>query len=440
MKISDFYKDEFSDYALYDVYRSIGSYVDGLKSSSRKVVHVVGKNNIKSRTKVAQLVAKVAEQTEYLHGENSLGGVIVHLAQDFAGSNNLNVLVPNGNFGNRAVPENAATRYIFTQKADCFDGLFDSRDAALLTEQIFEGTKIEPRFFMPTLPLILINGSEGIGSGWSQKVLPRTAQVMKKAIKRYLEDGALPTRIKPSFRNFEGTVAWNPEKENWIVCGKFERVNSSTLRITELPVGYTLDKYLEILNQLEERKIIRNYRDLTDPGLNKFEFIVNCRREWLEQDDDIIYKKLKLQRQISENFTCLDENNVVREFKSETEILEAFIAIRLEYYARRKAYILADLQRQIDVAEAKYRFVKMVVDGDIALLGKKKAQVETQLVANEFPKVEDSFDFLLRMPVHSLTEETMKTLQAKAAEMKKEMKLLQAKTEKALWQEDLENV
>ena len=128
MKITTFFDVDFVEFARYDVYRKIASYVDGLKPSARKVIHVVDKLNITSPAKVSQLANRVADMTEYLHGEGSLAGVIVGLAQDFPGTNNINLIFPKGSFGNRTIPDPSAARYIYTHKLPVFNKIIHGDD------------------------------------------------------------------------------------------------------------------------------------------------------------------------------------------------------------------------------------------------------------------------------------------------------------------------
>ncbi len=171
MKISTFFENDYVDQASYDNLRKIASLVDGQKNSSRKIIYTILEKNIKDEIKVSQLGSKVAEFAEYLHG--NLDGVIVNLAQNFPGTNNIPLLTREGNFGTRFAQEASASRYIYTYGSKEFFQLFNKNDNAILVKQYFEGEQIEPMFYLPTLPLLLINGSEGVSSGFAQKILSR---------------------------------------------------------------------------------------------------------------------------------------------------------------------------------------------------------------------------------------------------------------------------
>lgn len=438
MEVSGFFGEQFPAFAIYDLYRSVGSYVDGLKPSQRKVAYTVARHRIDKSMKVAQLCSRVAEETQYLHGENNLVGVIVGMAQTFVGTNNLNLLVPDGNFGNRAVPEAAAGRYIFTHKSEHFDRVFNPEDFPLLPKQTFEGDEIEPIHFVPTLPLILVNGNEGIGTGWSQKILPRNRKDIEKAIRKYLEDGKLPKSIPPYFEGFKGRVVKDEEEPGrWQVYGAFERAGQTRIRITELPIGYTLDRYNKILGDLWEEKVILDYHDLSDPRTNKFEFTVSARRDFVQQDDAKVFKALKLVTRMTENFTCMDENNRVREFKDEVEILKAYIDIRMDFYQRRKDSIVQELQKDINYATNRHCFVRMIVDKKIDIMNKPKKETVDLLTSIEMATHEGSYDYLLNMPIHSLTTDTLDALKRKIDDLKARQKVALGKTVADMWTEDL---
>ena len=337
--IDDFLAEQYSQSALYQSFRSIASSVDGLKPSSRKVIYTMKKLNIHEPTKVSRLAARVSEETEYLHGETSLEGVIVNLAQNFVGSNNVNLLTPEGNFGTRFVPAAAASRYIFTKSSDDLNRLFNREDDPLLHEQIFEGSVIEPKFFIPVLPVLLINGSEGVGNGYAQKILPRNPEDIKKELMALLKDeNYQPKALVPWFRGFKGTV--KAEGTGWVIRGRFERINTTKLATTEIPVGETLSGYRAVLDKLMDDKVIKNAEDQSEN--DNFRFEISCSREFSSQSDEKLYSIFKLERRVTENFTVVDENNTIRVYNSDSQILKDFFNIRKHFYDLRKDNLIKE--------------------------------------------------------------------------------------------------
>lgn len=438
MKITEFFENEFPDFAGYNLYRMVASYVDGLKPSQRKIVHTAMKNNIKSSIKVSQLASKVAEETQYLHGEDNLTSVVVTMAQNFPGTNNMPIIWPESSFGNRCFPEAAAGRYIFTRKSDYFDSIFDPKDTPLLTGQVFEGDNIEPLFFIPTLPMILINGSSGIGSAYAQKILPRNPTQVEKAVRKYLSEGKLPTaRLAPFYKGYKGKIS-HIEGNSWEIRGLIEKKNSTTIMVTELPIGITLDKYTEELVKMEEAGTITTFTDYSDPGENNFLFEVKVTRAgWQKKTDEQILRDLKLIKRVTENFTCIDENNQVREFKDEKEILLAYIKIRSEFYAARKEDQLQKTDRKMVIARNRVKFITNVGQGKLDLYNKSEGSITCKM--GGYDKVDDSYDYLLKMPIHSFGKEKIKALKEDVKKLEAEYAELKKKSQNDLWLEDLDN-
>lgn len=184
MNISDFLNNQYADSALYMNFRNTPSFIDGLKNSSRKIVHTIKKTSQKTQLKVSALASKITDLDAYLHADTAAQGAVVTITQSYCGSNELPVLEGIGAFGTRHTPQAAAPRYIYVKPAKYFDLLFRKEDDINLNEQIFEGEKIEPMFYVPTLPLLLVNGSIGIGVGFASTIFSRSVNNIIKLIKK----------------------------------------------------------------------------------------------------------------------------------------------------------------------------------------------------------------------------------------------------------------
>jgi DNA topoisomerase-2 len=432
-------EEDYAQAAMYQSFRSIASYIDGMKPSSRKVVHVVKKNNVSKDTKVSHLAAEIAKQTEYLHGEASLQGVVVNMAQDFTGSNNMNLLYPASSFGTRFIPSASAARYIYTRKSEFFDVMFPKDDDEILDQQEFEGTIIEPKFFVPTLPMILVNGSEGIGTGYAQKILPRNPKTISKIIKDSLEGKKLPKRIKPYYRGFKGSIT--PVDNSWITSGKLTVKNTSTIEVSEVPINYTLASYTKVLNDLVEKRVIRDFTDLSEDDNFLFE-IKTSRTFTSDNDEDKMMDIFKLNRRVTENFTCINENNAIEELNSEIEIIEKFIKIRLEYMSKRKDNLIKKMTESQEEIEGKLLFIEAVIKGELIISNRRKIDIETD-IATKLPtvkKINGKFDYLLNMRIFSLTKEKWEELKKEYDNQVKTLRDLKKKSVKDLWLEDINNV
>jgi DNA topoisomerase-2 len=434
MKISKFYQDEYSASAFYQSYRTIGHAIDGLKNGARKIVHVIDKNNITTEIKNSSLAAKVVESEAYLHGQVSLEGTIVTLAQNFPGTNNFNLLKPEGNFGNRFIHEASASRYIFTRKSEWFDKFFKKEDYPILIPQSFEGEKIEPRFYVPILPIILLNGSEGVGNGFAQKILPRKIEDIISAIKS-IQSGKKVKRLLPFIKGFNGKIFFGEEPNKILISGVIEIKNLNTIIIREIPFQYDLDSYLKVLNTLIDKKIIKDYTDKSDN--DKFLFELDVARDFTKLGEEQILEELKLVKRYTENFTCIDEENKIIEFENELDLLEKFISIRMDYYEKRKKHMLSILQQEADVLSNKVKFILAIIDEELKINNILKSKIEKDMKNLEFFLVEDSYDYLLRMPIWSLTKEKVEELKSKLKDVKENISILKKKTPQILWEEDL---
>ena len=436
MKISTFFENDYVDQASYDNLRKIASLVDGQKNSSRKIIYTILEKNIKDEIKVSQLGSKVAEFAEYLHG--NLDGVIVNLAQNFPGTNNIPLLTREGNFGTRFAQEASASRYIYTYGSKEFFQLFNKNDNNILVKQYFEGEQIEPMFYLPTLPLLLINGSEGVSSGFAQKILSRDPQKIKKAIKQTLEGSVYNTNLlTPYFEGFNGTIQQGENQQQWLIKGVVQRKSINRIEISEVPVGYDLKGYISVLDDLEDKKIIQSYKDKSENDKFLFEVTINSKdlKEW---DDDTLLNKLKLIKKVSENYTCMNELNKIQVFENASEILKRYVEVKLDFLQKRKDYQIETLNSDIKFDFSKYLFIKNIVENKLIINKRKKSDIEIDMdkIENILRK-DGSFDYLLNMNILSLTEERMQKLQDDIKSKKDQLDALSKQDIKDIWLEEL---
>lgn len=429
IKIQDLLNKQLVNYASYDNIRKIGSAIDGLKNASRKVIFTVLEKKIKEKTKVLQLSNKCAEYADYLHG--SLDGVVVTLAQDFAGTNNIPLLQKFGNFGTRCIQEASAPRYIFARGSDELFDLF--KDTEILEQQYFEGSRIEPKFYTPTLPMLLVNGSEGVSSGFAQKILPRNPENLKKYILEKLS-GKEPSEelLNPYAKNFKGNFRKDIETPNkWYIEGVVEHVKNNEYLITEIPFTYDLKSYTNVLDDLVESKTIIRYSSESD-GENVLRFRVTLPRGV----NDSLITRLKLYKIVNENYTAIDENLKVREFKSAKEIIDYYIYIKLKFLQKRKTYIIEKLNKDFKILENKLRFLNMYISKELSITDKSKSELEIELEKLNFDKF-DGYSYLIGMPMYSLTTDKVKELEISIEKLKKEIETVTKTSIEQMWRKDL---
>lgn len=439
LNVIDFYNQDYVNYGSYDNYRKIANYVDGLKPSARKVLYTSIEINLTQSLKLNRLMSKAAEMGNYLHGEQSMFGVIVGMAQNFIGTNNIPYFTRDGNFGTRFKQEASAARYIETKKEKYLDKFFRPEDECVLDEQIFEGDKIEPKFYLPVIPMLLANGSEGVSTGFAQKILPRNPKHLKEHLLAVLSgQKAKPiSSIAPWYRGFKGKIKKGEKDASWEIYGNIEKLNATTYIINEVPIGYDLNDYKKELDTLEEKGVIRSYTDLSTD--DKFKFEVKFQRSTIDGlTDEQLLPMLKLVKKTTENYTCCNEDLSITEFKTVDEIVNAYITVKKKYLVKRKELTLKKLMDDIIINASKYLFIKGIVEGTIKVQNVIYDKVITQLKQVQGIKEKDgSYDYLLNMPMGSLTKEKYEKLKTLINELKDKYKALEKKSIEQIWIDEL---
>lgn len=417
LDLTQFFETEYIDFAVYDNVRKIACYVDGQKNSGRKIMHTVLQQNIDKFTKVSNLGPKVQDFAQYLHG--SLEGSVVNMTANYVGSgNNMPLLEGDGNFGSTFIPEAAATRYIFARMSPVLKKLFVKDDFDNLPAQTFEGSKIEPRYYVPALPLIAINGSEGISIGFAQRILPRDpAEIIKWVEQRAKNKKKITADLTPHWLGMKCVVENDGDPHQWAINGSWRRKSSTRIVIESLPIGFNLASYLKVLNKLVEDKQIKDYDDRSDNDI--FEFEIKVDRHFTERDDDWIQRKLRLTRKVTENYTCIDENNKVIIFDSIEDVLEAWYQMRIKYNDLRKQLVLKKLTDEIEYASARASFVEGVVNKHIELRSNSEKNIIEE--AEDYdPKLIGMVPQFLKLAMRTLTAEEISKLRKRVKELKKE--------------------
>ncbi len=434
--ISEFLSDEYKEFALYTIEaRAIPSIIDGFKPTQRKIIHVasdIWKTGNEKTLKVFQLAGKVASDAFYHHGNTSLESAIITMAQRF--KNNMPLLDEDGQFGSLRSPEAGAARYIGTRLNKNFRLLY--KDFELLENKEEEGEEIEPRFFLPIIPTVLVNGSSGIAVGFYSNILNRDPKEIIEACQNILK-GKKISAIKPSKQNFKGTYEQDPENpKRWIIKGTYQTINSTTIRVTELPPSMTYEKYENILDELLDKKLISGYEDNCKDTVD---YTIKFTRDSLSKyvEEDKLWKLIKLEEAETETYTTLDETGKLRLFDDTDQIVKYFVEFRLTYYDKRKEFLLNKMQHDVNVLSNRGRFIKAILDGKLEIKSRKKDQIILDIEALGLAKIEDSYDYLLRMPLYSLTIELFDKLREDFKVKKLEIEKLKSTDPKAMYTDDL---
>lgn len=433
--ISEFLSEEYKEFAMYSIEgRAIPSVVDGFKPTQRKIIHIsnqIWKTGSEKNLKVFQLAGKVASDAFYHHGNTSLENAIVTMAQKF--KNNAALLEEDGQFGSLRSPQPGAARYIGTKLSNNFRLIY--KDFDLLDYKEEEGESIEPRYFLPIIPTVLLNGSSGIAVGFASNVLNREIKSIIDSCGRVLM-GKNPGVIKPSLNEFTGEFIQDKENsKRWIIRGRFQKTNTTTIKISELPPSMTYEKYEELLDKLCDNKDIVSYDDNCKDNID---YTIKFNRSILEKlDDEKIIKLLKLEESSTEIFSTLDEFGKLKIFETSEEIIEYFVNFRLTYYYKRKDFQLDKLNRELKILSNRGRFIKAILDEKLKINNVSKDEIIVGIEELKLEKIDDSFDYLLRMSIYSLTKELFEKMKKDFTDKKVEIKTLEETNPKDMYLLDL---
>jgi DNA topoisomerase II len=397
------------------------------------------------------------------------------MAQNFVGSNNLNLLIPSGQFGTRLLggTDSASARYIFT----CLDPiariLFPEDDDGLLNYLEDDGQSIEPNFFCPIIPLILVNGSHGIGTGWSTFIPPHNPIDVVRYIQAKLDGDAPLPSLKPFARGFKGKIEEKSDHSGYTTFGIASKVNDTSVRIDELPLQCWTNSYKDQLIRMQERADIVSF--LENHTTTSVSFTVELKPLKLQQFLRTgLETSFKLRKPLpTTNMHGFDHNYKIRKFESAEEIADAYFPVRLQLYSDRKSVLQSEMAYSAAHHRNKAKFIQFVGNGKVDLLSRNKAKSKDETVATlrtlefdsestleairnnndvwkrqqlatEVPQQasigNDDFDYLLSMPLASLTRERIVALEAEVAKREEDLIQIQAATLEDMWRQDLEKL
>lgn len=397
---NDFVNKELILFSMADNLRSIPSVLDGLKPGQRKVVYACFKRNLIKDQKVVELAGYVSAQTAYHHGEASLQQTIVGLAQNFVGSNNVNILEPSGNFGSRLAggSDAASARYIFTRLSPFAKRVFSALDEPILEAQYEDGKQIEPRAYAPILPMVLCNGADGIGTGWSTSIPNYHPMDIIDNIKRRMGrvDGVseeVPFQtMTPWFRGWKGQAEpEGPGRYKFNGIAAQDEKNPNEIIVTELPVRVWTDDFKARLEQIirgeKVPSFIKDYKEYNDHRNVHFEIQMDEKevKKALEAGENGLLEKFKLTKSIgTTNFVAFDARGQIRKYENVEQILEEFYNYRFSLYTERRAHWLNVLDDEYHKLKNMARFVEEIIDGKLVVSKKKKAVLVEELRARKY--------------------------------------------------------
>ena len=468
-----------------DLQRSINHICDGLKESTRKILYACFKRKLYSNEiKVAQLSGYVSEVSAYHHGEASLQQAIVGMAQIFVGTNNINLLSPNGQFGSRCQggQDASSPRYIFTVLSKLTRMIFKEEDNIILNYQDDDGQQIEPEYYIPVIPMILVNGGIGIGTGYSTNVpqynpseiinicklicnVIKSSKInVKKEVDLEMVYDTLSAleleNIIPYYLGFKGTIE-KAEKNSYISKGVYRWVDDQTVEITELPIGTWTEDYKDFLenmitNGLNNLKYIENH--YTSKNVRFVLHFNTSVKAKLEGKFETLFKLASSKNLSINNIHLFSCEGAIQRYESTSEIIKEWAETRILKYFERKMYQIKIMEKDAKVLSNKMRFILDVIAGKIQIMNKKLVDIVARLVELKYPPIdtegndEDAeedeasskkvkqYNYLLKMPISQLTYDRKIILEKEHNELEAKLKALKDTNIEDLWLSDLDEL
>jgi DNA topoisomerase-2 len=431
--------------------------VDGLKISLRKILFSAFKRKLTAEIKVAQFSGYVSEHSAYHHGEASLNGAIVNMAQTFVGSNNINLLEPNGQFGTRMAggEDSASERYIFTQLNSLTRTLFPEMDDAVLSYLDDDGTLVEPEYYVPIIPFALVNGISGIGTGFSCSIPSFNPMTIVQYLRQKLVGGGMAAiDFVPYYEGFKGTVR-KLQDQKYLIKGCYEKIAEDKILITELPVSTWTMPYITFLEGLLDGGVDKAGKKIA-PTIKDFvsmctEVLVHITVQFpkgklaeLESDVDTatgvngLEKMMKLSTTVSTtNMHMFNSECKLHKYGSVAEIIDDFYGVRLATYQKRKNAQIVALEKKLVKLSNRARYIQETLAGTVDLRKKNAAQVVELLTARKFEPLDGDYKYLVKMPMDSVTQENVDAIMKENAQCAMDLEILRKTSLEQMWSHEL---
>ena len=464
---SDFIDNEMIHFSKYDCDRSIPNLMDGLKISLRKILYSAFKKNLTNEIKVAQFSGYVSEHSGYHHGEASLNAAIVGLAQNFVGSNNINLFEPNGQFGTRLQggKDSASERYIFTQLNPITRAIFPEQDDMVLKYLDDDGTPVEPIYYAPIIPMVLVNGTKGIGTGFSTEVLSYNPTTIIEYLRQKLHHqiDTTGTRVVttpnfvPYYEGFRGSVV-TIEPNKYLITGNYELVAPNVVRVTELPIGTWTDDYKQFIETLMDnvdkkgKKVtprVKEYDDLSKSTNVDILITFTSNEPSVLQTNTVengcngLEKVLKLYTTLSTtNMHMFNAEEKLTKYESVVQIIDEYFHPRFKLYQMRKKRQLQVIEGDLKILRNKRRYIQELLDDTLDLRKKTKSSILEILNQKQYDVIENDTDYkyLLKMTMDTVSQDNIDKMLSQLEEKEKQYNILLNTPEEEIWLNELENL
>ncbi len=468
----EFVNKDLIHFSNRDLERSINHICDGFKESTRKILFACLKRKLyTNEIKVAQLAGNVSEVTAYHHGEQSLQQAIIGMAQIFVGTNNINTLVPNGQFGSRlhGGSDASSPRYIFTLLSQLTKLIFKEEDNYVLNYLEEDGQSIEPEYYIPIIPMILVNGGVGIGTGFSTNIPQFNPEdIIKSCIKicnnisndnideiiENIDDTEIE-EFTPWYLGYSGTIE-KTDKGTFISKGLYKWLDANTLEITELPIGTWTEDYKEFLENMitNNANFLKSFENHYTSKTVKFILYFNGDIKTKLGDKFESEFKLSSSKNMSiNNMHLYSKQGAIKKYETTSSIIKEWAITRVEKYIERKNYQIKVLEKDHNILSAKIRFIIDVIEGNIIIMNKKLVDITQKLIELNYPKIhsnnqeedaqqqsDNGYNYLLKMPISQLTYDRKIILEKEVEDVGKKLNDLRNTGINQIWKQELEEL
>lgn len=439
--VDNFLNNEVRSYAKYVIEtRALPNIMDGLRVGARKIVYAaLDSPNLKkgSKIKMNKLVGD-ALSLQYHHGDTSLVNTIIQLATPH--TLNTPALDVIGQIGSLRVPEHdTAARYLHVKAGEFLD--MYRTDLELTTEQWDDGEKIEPKFLLPVLPLVLMQRTSNPGFGFSFRgfsfnpddIIAATMQ----AVVAGSCDGVDRFDIKPYVEGINpNNILWNENKQSWYNVGEYVLdYDTDTLTIIDLPYNVSFEKYCEKLSSLVESGYIVSYADYSRDNKTKFVIKFNRGRlkmmyefnKWKFFTNFWLFKKIE-----KLTLNCISENgDKILFFETPNQLVDEFVRLRMGFYEMRKKKTIQLLEERNILLDERIRFIRLVVDGKLIISKRSIKDIQVDLDGYKI-----RYD-VLKLPISRLTIDEINKSMQEIQDNQDELAYIRKTSEKEMYINDI---
>lgn len=432
ISVTDYVNTDHKAFSVFNSIRQIPQLIDSLKPSQRKILFAALEYN--KEEIVDRLGMFAAARTNYKSGGENMSSTIINMAQAFPGTNNIPYFDRDGQFGSIMGKDASSPRYISVAVSDVIRKIFRKDDEGILEYNYLGDEKMEPKYFLPILPMFLVNGMNGIGSGYSTDTPCHCVKSVISALRGLLR-GEDNVTVKPYWNGFKGETGYTEEGRAYS-RGLFERVNATTLRITEVPVGWFSKVYeTKVLLPLYKSGIITEYAN--DTSEDTWDITVVFKRGELSKlSDSQVEQMFKLYSANMPVWTAWDEDGIIHRYNSWYPMLVAFFNFRLDRYEDRRQWMVCDLIRRAYIMKNRALFIDWATKTDL----RQKLDTLKELFLKEYPDFDSNLDDLFKMPLSSITADARDRLLRQIKELEAREEELNKKTAIDLYNEDLDDL